>query len=92
MGYSLCFFSKIGSILNALMVATPTQLIYYITSIFVTGGSDVHINKCMKCHSLDRDVLFSPCGHVTVCSICSSTVTSCSLCDTAITSKTKVQE
>jgi len=38
------------------------------------------LDECMVCSDQKRNILFTPCGHVTVCSGCSSRVKKCLLC------------
>ena len=38
------------------------------------------LDECMVCSDQRRDVLFLPCGHITVCSGCSPRVKKCLLC------------
>lgn len=58
--------------------------------IIALGSADVNINKCMRCNSMERDVLSLPCCHVTVCSLCSPTVNTCFMCQESIANKLKV--
>ena len=38
------------------------------------------LEECMVCSDQSRDVLFLPCGHITVCHQCSARVKKCLLC------------
>ena len=41
---------------------------------------DEALRECMVCSDQRREILFSPCGHITVCSQCSTRVKKCLLC------------
>jgi len=46
----------------------------------VQGVEDKLMDECMVCSDQKRNVLFTPCGHITVCSGCSVRVKKCLLC------------
>ena len=47
-------------------------------------------NACVLCRTAQRNILFIPCGHMTVCQQCDSSVTRCSLCEAEVNEKIKV--
>ena len=46
----------------------------------VGGPEDKLLDECLVCSDQRRNVLFAPCGHITVCSGCSPRVKKCLLC------------
>jgi E3 ubiquitin-protein ligase mind-bomb len=48
------------------------------------------LDKCIMCKSNQRDMLNIPCGHIMLCSSCSSNVSNCNHCDISIQDKIKV--
>ena len=62
----------------------------------VGGGSnrssEANLDECMVCSDQTRDILFLPCGHVTVCSQCSIRVKKCLLCKEYIDERVKVSQ
>jgi hypothetical protein len=51
---------------------------------------DKCLDECMVCSDQTRDVLFLPCGHVTVCHQCSVRVKKCLLCKEFVDDRKKV--
>lgn len=49
-------------------------------------------NACVLCRTAQRNILFIPCGHMTVCQQCDSSVTRCSLCEAEVNEKIKIEE
>ena len=52
---------------------------------------DQCLDECMVCSDQKRDVLFVPCGHITVCSACSVRVKKCLLCKEYVDDRRKVE-
>ena len=52
--------------------------------------SELSLDECMVCSDQTRDILFLPCGHVTVCGQCSVRVKKCLLCKEYIDERVKV--
>ena len=48
------------------------------------------LDECLVCSDQKRDVLFVPCGHVTVCHACSDRVKKCLLCREFVDDRRKV--
>jgi len=48
------------------------------------------LDECLVCSDQRRNVLFSPCGHITVCSGCSPRVKKCLLCKEFIDDRTVI--
>ena len=48
------------------------------------------LDECMVCSDQRREVLFTPCGHVTVCEQCSVRVKKCLLCKEYVDDRRKV--
>ena len=48
------------------------------------------LEECMVCSDQSRDVLFLPCGHITVCHQCSVRVKKCLLCKEFVDDRKKV--
>ena len=55
-----------------------------------TPEEDKNLDECMVCSDKKRDVLFLPCGHITVCSGCSPRVKKCLLCKEFVDDRKKV--
>ena len=57
----------------------------------MVGISDEKLlDECLVCSDQRRQVLFSPCGHITVCSGCSGRVKKCLLCKEYVDDRTIV--
>ena len=57
----------------------------------VNPADDKCLDECMVCSDQNRDVLFLPCGHVTVCHQCSVRVKKCLLCKEFVDERKKVR-
>ncbi|XP_023320486.1 E3 ubiquitin-protein ligase MIB1 isoform X2 [Eurytemora carolleeae] len=62
----------------------------------VRGDGMVHqeedklMDECMVCSDQKRNILFSPCGHITVCTACSVRVKKCLLCKEFVDDRTPI--
>ena len=54
-------------------------------------AADIFESECMVCSNGPREVLFMPCCHIVICSLCSPRVKRCLQCREQLTSKTKVE-
>ena len=54
----------------------------------VGGPEDKLLDECLVCSDQRRNVLFAPCGHITVCSGCSPRVKKCLLCKEYVDDRT----
>ena len=54
-------------------------------------ADDKCLDECMVCSDQNRDILFLPCGHVTVCHQCSVRVKKCLLCKEFVDDRKKVK-
>merc|ERR1719410_1497584 len=50
------------------------------------------LDECLVCSDQRRNVLFSPCGHITVCSGCSPRVKKCLLCKEFIDDRSVIED
>jgi E3 ubiquitin-protein ligase mind-bomb len=50
------------------------------------------LDECLVCSDQMRDTLFLPCGHVTVCSLCSPRVKKCLLCKEYVDERRKLED
>ena len=57
----------------------------------VNPADEKCLDECMVCSDQNRDVLFLPCGHVTVCHQCSVRVKKCLLCKEFVDERKKVR-
>ena len=57
----------------------------------INQSDDKCLDECMVCSDQNRDVLFLPCGHITVCHQCSARVKKCLLCKEFVDDRKKVQ-
>lgn len=55
-----------------------------------TPEDDKSLDECMVCSDQKRDILFVPCGHITICSQCSVRVKKCLLCKEFVDDRRKV--
>lgn len=56
-----------------------------------TAAPSATIDECLVCSDGKREMLFSPCGHVTCCNICAPRVKKCLICRENVLSRTKVK-
>jgi len=56
----------------------------------VGGPEDKLLDECLVCSDQRRNVLFAPCGHITVCSGCSPRVKKCLLCKEYVDDRTVI--
>lgn len=56
------------------------------------GEDEGDCEDCMVCSDQKRNVLFLPCGHVTVCQACSGRIKKCLLCKEFVDEKRKVED
>ncbi|XP_067936875.1 E3 ubiquitin-protein ligase MIB1-like [Watersipora subatra] len=72
---------------------SPAMTVSNTLANFSSTSSDSEsLDECMVCSDAKRDILFSPCGHVTTCSQCSSRVKRCLLCKQTVESRTPIEE
>lgn len=45
-----------------------------------TAAPSAAIDECLVCSDGKREILFSPCGHVTCCNACAPRVKKCLIC------------
>lgn len=57
-----------------------------------TAAPSATIDECLVCSDGKREMLFSPCGHVTCCNICAPRVKKCLICRENVLSRTKIEE
>lgn len=57
-----------------------------------TVDDDKCLDECIVCSDQKRDVLFVPCGHITVCSQCSVRVKKCLLCKEFVDDRRKIAD
>ncbi|KAK0097377.1 hypothetical protein PV326_002242 [Microctonus aethiopoides] len=50
------------------------------------------IDECLVCSDGKREMLFSPCGHVTCCNVCAPRVKKCLICRANVVSRSKIEE
>ena len=50
------------------------------------------LDECIVCSDQKRDILFLPCGHITVCGQCSARVKKCLLCKEYVDDRRKVNQ
>lgn len=55
------------------------------------AGSEACLDECMVCSDQNREVLFLPCGHVTVCLQCSARIKKCLLCKEFVDDRRKAR-
>ena len=48
------------------------------------------LDECIVCSDQKRDILFLPCGHITVCHHCSARVKKCFICKEYVDDRRKV--
>ena len=57
-----------------------------------TPEEDKNLDECMVCSDQKRDILFIPCGHITICSQCSVRVKKCLLCKEFVDDRRKIED
>ncbi|XP_076762886.1 E3 ubiquitin-protein ligase MIB1-like isoform X2 [Xylocopa sonorina] len=57
-----------------------------------TATPSATIDECLVCSDGKREMLFSPCGHVTCCNVCAPRVKKCLICRENVLSRTKIEE
>ncbi|XP_063713547.1 E3 ubiquitin-protein ligase mib1-like isoform X1 [Symsagittifera roscoffensis] len=50
------------------------------------------LDECMVCSEMSRDVLFGPCGHVAMCSLCAPRAKKCLICREPVQTRTEIEE
>ena len=58
----------------------------------INQADDKCLEECMVCSDQTRDILFLPCGHVTVCHQCSVRVKKCLLCKEYVDDRKKIED
>lgn len=57
----------------------------------MSPDEQANLDECLVCSDQKRDILFVPCGHITVCHTCSQRVKKCLLCREFVDDRRKVR-
>ena len=61
-----------------------------MAALAANQSDDASLDECMVCSEMSRDMLFGPCGHVTMCSICAPRAKKCLICREPVQVRTQV--